>query len=88
MPMQTINSQAPPILPTASLANKGDAPNDSSYAALIYSEFGGASVGHTLWLIIPAAILSLISCMGILMNGSLIYVTARSKYVLCFILSN
>ena len=88
MASQTINSQTSPILPTASIVNEEVDPNDSSFSALIYSEFGVASVGHTLWLIIPGAIWSLISCIGILMNGSLVYVTARSKYVLCLILSN
>ena len=57
----------------------------SGFAAQLYLEFG-ASVGHTLWLIIPASIWSLISIMGIMMNSSVVYVTARSMYVLEYFL--
>ena len=84
MTSQTINSQTTQNSTTNSIVAERAAPKDLSFSALIYSEFGGASVGHTLWLIIPAVIWSLISCMGILMNGSPVYVTARSKYALCF----
>lgn len=59
-------------------STEGTAPKGISFADQMYAEFGGASVGHTPWLIIPSATLSLISAMGIVMNGSVVYVTARS----------
>ena len=52
----------------------------TGFPTQLYLEFG-ASIGHTPWLIIPAAIWSLISIMGIMMNSSVVYVTARSMYV-------
>jgi hypothetical protein len=44
---------------------------------LMYKEFGG--LGATPWLVVPATILSVISLFGIALNGSVVYVTVRTK---------
>lgn len=75
---QSVDTQAHS---NSSVEGTGTAPSGTSFAAKLYAEFGGSTVGHIPWLIIPASILSLISAMGIMMNGSVVYVTIRTKYV-------
>ena len=76
-----MSSQSIDTLTLQNSSNPGEnAPKVISFAAQLYSEFG--AVGHTPWLIIPAAIWALISCFGIVMNGSVVYVTLRSMYEL------
>jgi hypothetical protein len=45
---------------------------------LLYQAFGG-ELGPTPWLVVPASIYSVISMLGIALNGSVVYVTVRAK---------